>query len=219
VKFQRRPLRDDIQKEILGRIVDGTLPAGQRINETHLAGELGLSRTPLREAMLTLGASGFLASDMGKGFSVPPLDPGELEQITELLAALQPMALARCLPLAPTGVMELGNNLGRTRMKLGRATDGPAAGTALAHLVFNWNEVMLRDCPAPLLQEEINRLESLAARYWFAAGAKGFPVSDLLESYQELYELVRQDRRDDACRAWSSHVREFGGRAVRLLRD
>ncbi len=50
--FQRKPLREDVQKEILNRIVDGRLAAGSRINETHLAADMGLSRTPLREAMI-----------------------------------------------------------------------------------------------------------------------------------------------------------------------
>ena len=218
MKFQRKPLRDDIQKEILGRIVNGTLPAGQRINETHLAEDLGLSRTPLREAMLTLSAAGFLISDMGKGFAVPALVPGEMTQIQVMLGVLQPLALEQAMPLAPAQVMELGNHLSRARMKLAGKSAGPEAGMALAGLVFNWNEVILRNCGNALLLADINRLEGLAARFWFAVGCAGFPAEEMLASYQGLYELLRVDRKEQACQVWASHIEKCAGQAEKLLR-
>ena len=217
MKFQRKPLRDDIQKEILGRIIDGSLPAGQRINETHLADDLGLSRTPLREAMLTLGASGFLNSDMGKGFAVPALDPSQMEHIMEMLAVLQPVALAQSMPIATAHLLELSNHLSRARMRFGKQTGGPEAGRVLAGLVFNWNEWMLRDCPNAVLLADINRLEGLAARFWFAAGAQGLDASILLDSLGGLYELVRKNQRDRACQVWASHIEKFGKQVVGQL--
>jgi DNA-binding GntR family transcriptional regulator len=46
--IQRKPLRDDVQKEILARLIDQRLVPGSRVNESHLSIELGVSRTPLR---------------------------------------------------------------------------------------------------------------------------------------------------------------------------
>ena len=93
--IQRKPLRDEIQKEIIARITDGRLAPGQRINETHLATDLGISRTPLREAMITLGASGFLHSDMGKGYLVPALEANEFADLQAVVVLLAPAALDR----------------------------------------------------------------------------------------------------------------------------
>lgn len=217
MKFQRKPLRDDIQKEILRRIVDGSLPAGSRINETHLAVDLGLSRTPLREAMLTLGAAGFLKSDMGFGFAVPALDLGEMRQVQQMLGVLQPLALGLVMPLASDRLVDVSNHLSRARMRLDKITAGPEAGMALAGLVFNWNEGILRDCPNTTLAGDINRLEGLAARYWFAAGRAGLPTGELLASLAGLYELVRQGQRDRACQVWSDHIAKFGELAASRL--
>ena len=217
MKFQRKPLRDDIQKEILGRIVDGSLPAGRRINETHLAEDLGLSRTPLREAMLTLSAAGFLNSDMGKGFAVPELDPAELAQIQEMLALLQPLALSQTVPLPSAQIMEIANHLSRARMRLEPKADDKAVGLALAGLVFNWNEILLRNCANPVLLADINRLEGLAARYWFAAGMRGLDTDEMCQSFNGIYELLRQDQGDQACQVWSSHIEKFGKMAVQRL--
>lgn len=217
MKFQRKPLRDDIQKEILGRIVDGTLPAGRRINETHLAEDLGLSRTPLREAMLTLGAAGFLNSDMGKGFGVPELNPAELGQIQEMLALLQPLALGQTMPLPSGQIMEIANHLSRARMRLEGKAGDKAVGSALAGLIFNWNEILLRNCSNPVLLADINRLEGLAARYWFAAGVRGLDTDEMCQSFNGIYELLRNDQSDQACRVWSTHIEKFGEMAVQLL--
>jgi DNA-binding GntR family transcriptional regulator len=51
----------------------------QRINEVTLAGDLGISRTPLREALNRLAAEGLLV-DRGRGFAVPELDPELVRQ-------------------------------------------------------------------------------------------------------------------------------------------
>ncbi len=210
MKFQRKPLRDDIQKEILHRIVTGSLPAGRRINETHLAEDLGLSRTPLREAMLTLAAAGFLKSDMGRGFAVPPLDPAEMLHVQQVLSVLQPWALEQALPLEPGQLLELSNHLNRARLKLSRSGSGAEKGQALCALITSWNETALKDCPNQVLVQDIARLEGLAARYWFAAGAAGLETGGMLDSLAGIYELLRKGQGERACQVWASHIEKFG---------
>jgi DNA-binding GntR family transcriptional regulator len=214
VKFQRQPLRQAIQKEILTRIVTGSLPAGQRINETHLADDLGLSRTPLREAMLSMAAAGHLQADMGKGFLVPALVQGEMEELTEILALLQPQALGHAMPLEPANLVELSNHLNRTRMSLQRQGEGPAAGQALATLVISWNASLLGNGDGGHLAGDIHRLENLAARYWYQAGVKGMPQGELLASLQGLYEVIREGQKDRACQVWGDHIAHFGTEAA-----
>ncbi len=218
LKFQRQPLRRQIQQEILTRIVDGRLTAGQRINETHLAEDLGISRTPLREAMLTLGAQGHLQSRMGKGFAVPPLDPGEFEQIQLMLAALQPAALARSMPLKPERLLEITNALNRGGMGLQRAPEGARRGLALAGFVFSWHQALLGQCPATMLAAQATRLEELAARYWFAVGSRGWDAGQMQQSLAGCYEVIRQGDAPRACAIWSDHINRYGQEAVAALR-
>src|SRR5438552_13883463 len=75
------------------RIVDGRLPAGERLNEVHLAASLGVSRTPLREALGRLTAEGALTSSPRLGFFVRPLTAEEFRQIYPIRAILDPEAL------------------------------------------------------------------------------------------------------------------------------
>lgn len=217
--FQRKPLRDDVQKEILNRIVDGRLAAGARINETHLATDLGLSRTPLREAMITLVARGFLKSDMGRGFANPALDPVQFREIQAMLGHLEPFALAQSSTLSPQTVMELNNLVNRARMKMGREPVWPEQAEALTVLVFQWSELLLSQTRSKMLQTEILRLQGLSSRYWYAVSRQGFPFEDLLASYTQFYELLRSGRTVDAGGLWLDQTNYFTTAATNILME
>lgn len=219
MKFQRQPLRQAIRREILTRMVTGTLPGGSRINETHLAEDLGLSRTPLREAMLTLAATGHLEADMGKGFRVPSLERTGFLDLCHLLALLQPAALSFAMPVEPAQLVELSNHLNRARLALDRQGDGPKAGQALVGLIFSWNETILQSCRRALLAGDVTRLEELAARYWYVAGTQGLGRGDILQAYQGLYDLIRQGHTDRACQVWAENIGKYGEAAAALLPD
>lgn len=66
------------------RIMGGELPPGTRLVETQVAQELGVSRTPVREAMHILQSEGFLDGQAGTGYRVKALSWGEVEQICEI---------------------------------------------------------------------------------------------------------------------------------------
>ena len=55
----RKPLRDQAYQEILDRVHRGDLAPGTRVRDTSLAGQLGISRTPIREALLRLSQREF----------------------------------------------------------------------------------------------------------------------------------------------------------------
>jgi DNA-binding GntR family transcriptional regulator len=86
------------------RILDNVYPAGHRALEQEFADELGLSRTPVREALLKLAAEGLVEVMPRHGARVLPVSPADMREIYEMLTALEPMAaelLARKrLPLA-----------------------------------------------------------------------------------------------------------------------
>ena len=217
--FQRKPLRDDVQKEILNRIVDGRLAAGSRINETHLAADLGLSRTPLREAMITLVARGFLSSDMGRGFANPPLDPAQFREIQTMLSRLEPFALSQASTLSPQTVMELNNLVNRARMKMGREPIWPEQAEALTLLIFQWSELLMSHSSNKMMVSEINRLQGLASRYWYVVARRGFPFEDLLASYTQFYELLRSGRIEDACGLWGDQTNYFSVAAANIFME
>ncbi|MBA3478971.1 MAG: GntR family transcriptional regulator [Lautropia sp.] len=74
------------------RILDNVYPAGYRALEREFAEELGLSRTPVREALLRLEAEGLLELIPRHGARVLPVSAADMREIYEVLTALESMA-------------------------------------------------------------------------------------------------------------------------------
>ena len=213
--YQRKPLREDLHKEILARIGDARLPAGHRINESRLSSALGISRTPLREAMLGLEAQGFLGSDMGRGFLVPELNVQEFTDIQQVLSDLKPLALSVSFPLPSGRVMELHNQLGRARLKTAQpSSDRP---TAMVDMVYLYSRLLLGTCSNLLLAADIARLDGLARRYWHEAVVMGFDPGEYFQSHEVLYDFLRKDQREEAVHHWRGHIERFSAEAARHL--
>ena len=79
-------------KAIRQRILDNVYPAGHRALEQEYADELGLSRTPVREALLKLAGEGLVEVIPRHGTRVLPVSPDDMREIYEMLTALAPMA-------------------------------------------------------------------------------------------------------------------------------
>ena len=76
-------------------ILSGTVEAGSRLGEVELAATLGLSRTPVREALQRLGTEGLVEVLPHRGARVVRWSAEDLEEIFELRAQLEPYGAAR----------------------------------------------------------------------------------------------------------------------------
>ncbi len=202
--FERKPLRADVGAEVLGRVIDGRLPSGGRINESQLAQELGISRTPLREAMLCLTTEGALASDMGRGFRVPHLSGQEAVDLLQTLAVLVPAAIRQGGEQDLHGSVEAGNALGRARMAI------EDAGAVCEQLYLLLRHVCA-DCTNQVLRRECHRLLRLVIRYLFEAHGRGWDPTATLHLLDAAVASLRRADRVTAA--------ELLGRALRGLGD
>lgn len=91
--IERKNLRSQVRDELLTRMRTGDVQPGEGINEVQLAAELGVSRTPLREALIALESEGQIESQNGKGFRFVPLSKSEFEELAPILATLEALAL------------------------------------------------------------------------------------------------------------------------------
>lgn len=78
--------------ELRNRIVTGELKAGVTLNQEQLAAELGVSTTPLREALRKLETEGFVRGRSHKDVSVAPLDPEEASELYLVRSQLDALA-------------------------------------------------------------------------------------------------------------------------------
>ena len=87
-----KPLRDVVFENIRTAIMDGTLKAGERLMEIQLAEQLGVSRTPVREAIRKLELEGLVIMLPRKGAYVASISKKDLFDILELRVGLEGMA-------------------------------------------------------------------------------------------------------------------------------
>lgn len=86
-------------------ILEGKLGPGERLVESQLAQELGISRTPIREALLLLQAEGLVDALPNRGATVRAYDVRELEDMYELRALLEGQAARRAATRMTAGLL------------------------------------------------------------------------------------------------------------------
>jgi DNA-binding GntR family transcriptional regulator len=87
-------LADQVCKTLREYLGSHVIVPGQRLQEAALAMQLGVSRTPVREALARLESEGLVAAD-GRSFIVPILSDADVDEIYELRGLLEPAALAQ----------------------------------------------------------------------------------------------------------------------------
>jgi DNA-binding GntR family transcriptional regulator len=88
----RRPLHEEAADRLRDLIVQGRLVPGARLNERLLTAQLGLSRTPLREAFKVLATEGLVELLPNRGAIVSAVDPVRLAETLAVMGALEALA-------------------------------------------------------------------------------------------------------------------------------
>ena len=86
------PLGDRVYSTLREYLRTGRIPHGQPLQEVTVAAQLGVSRTPVREALARLASEGLVVAD-GRSFTVPSLSEGDIADIYALRFLLEPEAL------------------------------------------------------------------------------------------------------------------------------
>ena len=109
-------LRDAIKERIVERILDGTYGPGERIVESAVAAEFGVSQAPVREALRDLEAMRFVESAPFRRARVREISPQELADIYPVRAALEEVAGRAAAPrITEAELVLLGDELAGMR--------------------------------------------------------------------------------------------------------
>lgn len=149
------PLRTSVHRRVVRLMTSGELEPGQTLTEAGLSKSLGVSRTPVREALLQLEAEGVLQSTPARGFTVRELSMTEAAELFPILATLESLAVR----LSTT----------RPDLTLLRQVDGEL--TNATDPVTRWqldsdfHEALVDKCPNTSLRTMITQLRVSLSRY------------------------------------------------------
>ena len=192
-------------------IVAGQIADGMRINEVHLARELGVSRTPLREGLGRLVTERLVETRPRRGFFVAPLSVAEFEQVYDIRPILDPAALRMAGVPSPATL----HNLDRLNRKLLAATDAARA----IELDNAWHMTLLRECPNRVLLEMIQMMITRTRRYEHALFRETKNVWTAGDEHERIVAALHDDDLDAACALLKQNMQSGKGPILAWLEE
>ena len=208
------PLRDVVFNTLRKAILTGELKPGERLLEIHLANQLGVSRTPVREAIRKLELEGLVIMMPRRGAEVAQITEKSLRDVLEVRRALD----ALCAELACDRITE------EEKQKLKAACDEFEKATATSDAtIIAAADVALHDIIVAATRNRrliqlINNLSEQMYRYRFEYIKDENQHNNLVEEHRMIYEsIIRQDK-EGAARATKLHIDNQEKSIIRQLR-
>ena len=183
--------RERTWTEIERRIVRGEMPAGARLDEDELAGQLQVDPPVVREALCRLERDGFVRPEDGGSFAVAPLSEIEVREGYPVVILLEGLAV-RTTPEFPAEAVERLRELNAAMAE--QRSDAMAAATH----DYEFHEELVRHCGNDQLLSTLRPLKRLLLRYEYTYMAAEDFVSRSVHQHEEIIQALERGDRDAA---------------------
>ncbi|OBJ51806.1 GntR family transcriptional regulator [Mycobacterium sp. 1423905.2] len=199
--FAARPqLSDDVARFIRRRIFDGTYAAGSYVRLDQLAAELGISVTPVREALFALRGEGLIAQQPRRGFMVLPVTGRDVTDVANVQAHVGGELAARAaLNISEEQLRELKEI--QAELEDAYAADGDERTVRLNH---QFHRAINVAAESPKLAQLMSQITRYAPESVFPA-IEGWPEQSMRDHRRILSALKKRDA-DLARAAMSEHL-------------
>ncbi len=163
-RIKQKSLPEHVAEELERRILDGTLKPGQRLIEQELCATLGVSRSPVREALQVLESQGFVVREPRKGVTVAKATHREGEQIYQIRACLEGLATSLAVQ---NRTPELMQALRAVHQQMVRAAEKKKLDV-YQRLNQQFHDLIIGACQSPRLIQLIRNFDKQTLRYRLA---------------------------------------------------
>ncbi|WP_207344613.1 GntR family transcriptional regulator [Arthrobacter sp. E3] len=199
-------LAEQAYKQLRDRLIMLEIRPGEAINDSALAAEFGIGRTPVREALKRLESDRLVVSFPRRGTFATSVDITELADVSEIRERLEPLAAERAAKLAtPTMRAEL---LG-VAAAIARMDTSTPDQRELMRYDIRVHRLIYAAASNPHLEDVLIRYDNLATRIWCMVLDKAPSVSSHISEHVELLEAVAAGNHDLAGRLALEHVTSF----------
>lgn len=196
------PLRDVVFSTLREAILKGDLQPGERLMEIWLANKLGVSRTPIREAIHMLEKEGLVVTVPRKGAEVAKMTLKDMEDVLEIREALDELASQ----LACQRIT--GEQLQRLQDKKLQFEHSLKSGDVkrIAEADVNFHDVIYEATGNPKLMNLLSNLREQIYRYRveYLKDADNYPI--LIKEHEAIYGSLAQRNEDAVVLAIREHV-------------
>lgn len=200
-------LAERAYQELRDRLIMLDIRPGEPINDGQLAAQLGIGRTPVREALKRLETDHMVISYPRRGTFATIVDITALADVSELRRVLEPLAARKAA---------LGAN-SRSRQELFALADeiqrldeaGPGNTSDLMRYDLNVHRIIYRTAGNPHLEDTLIRLDNLATRIWCLVLDKVPTVAGHVSEHVELLRSIGNGDADQASELALEHITSF----------
>ena len=203
VKLQPRTLVHQVIDALVAGASEGLILPGDRIIETELAAQLGVSRVPVREALRVLESQGVVVNEPYKGIRLTPVTAERIDQLIEVRVALETAAARRAIRLGHNQrphLDALNAIVGKMKSMAGR---NDVFGFASADTDFHRTFCGFADTAV------LSDMWEMLARQMtiiFGLSALGKPMADIVDEHRALIEVFRSGKQSGMAAAISDHI-------------
>ena len=197
------PLRDEVFNTLRQRILKGTYKPGERLMEIHLAEQLGVSRTPIREAIRMLELEGLVKMIPRKGAQVASISREDLQDVLEVRKALDTLAVKlACMRISADEIQKLKN----AELEFERSLrQGDTTQIAEADVAFH--DVIQLAAKNKRLKSMISNLAERIYRYRFEyIKQQSDGGQTLVDEHRLIIKYIEENNVDEAIGAIELHI-------------
>ena len=197
------PLRDVVKNTLRSAILRGDLKPGERLMEIHLAKQLGVSRTPVREAIRLLEIEGLAVTVPRRGAHVAKMTEKDLEDVLEIREALDELAVKdACLRMTDDDYKELEEAFAEFKK-----TCASNDVRVIAEADENFHSVIYRASKNPKLVVIVENLKEqmYRFRYEYLRGIEDF--SNLIAEHEAIMKDLAERNEDAVREEMHKHLR------------
>lgn len=199
-------LAERAYRHLRDRLIMLEIRPGEAINDGQLAGELGIGRTPVREALKRLESDHLVISYPRRGTFATGVDITELADVSEIRELLEPLAARRAAKLATSAMRR---DLRRTAAAIAGVDTSDGDPYALMRYDIEVHRLIYRAAANPHLEDVLIRYDNLATRIWCLVLEKVPSVGEHIAEHVELLEAIADGDADRAGRLALEHVSSF----------
>lgn len=208
------PLRDVVFNTLRRAILTGQLKPGERLMEVHLANQLGVSRTPIREAIRKLELEGLVNMVPRRGAEVARITEKSLRDVLEVRRALDALSVELACERITQPDIE---RLYQACQEFEKAA-GSEEASVIAKADVALHDIIVEAAGNKRLQQLVNNLSEQMYRYRFVYIKEESQHDTLIAEHREIYESIAQRDKERAARAASIHIDNQEKSIIRQIR-
>ncbi|HVP80821.1 MAG TPA: GntR family transcriptional regulator [Thermodesulfobacteriota bacterium] len=199
-----KSIRQKIYFHLREQLLNGEIPPHQHLVETKIAKEVGISRTPIREALHSLELEGLIESIPRVGYVVKPIDEDEVGEICEIRAAIEGVGARWAMEKAPQKLIDdLKQNISTSEEIVAQGDP-----KAFVELDAQFHEIIARLSGSRRLQELGQTLRRHMLRYRVQSIYLTENVLRAIKGHKGILEAIEKGQWEEVARAIRYHLEQ-----------